>query len=264
MGKVTRFLAKKLFGAGKVKGQKFWYNIYQLSLFGMNIGRGSDLESSGETFIMQYIHEHIVNSEHPVLFDAGANVGEYTLNLLHYFDHASIHSFEPAQETYRTLCQNVKSPNVCLINAGLSDKCSEQTLFYDEANSKLASLYNRQLDYFGIHYSKSETVSLDTIDHYCQERGISQIDFLKIDVEGNELKVLLGAQQMISSGCIHAIQIEFGGTNIDSRTYFRDFWNMLHERFHVYRIVCDGLYEIDSYTELLEIFTCTNYLFIKR
>lgn len=251
-------------GAGKAKAQKFWYDIYQLSLFGMNIGRGSDLNSSGETFIMQYIHDHVVDSEQPVLFDAGANIGDYTLNLLHYFGHAAIHSFEPAHATYQTLCQNVKAPNVHLNNSGLSDACSAQTLFYDEANSKLASLYNRQLDYFGIHYSQSETVTLDTIDHYCQTHGITRIDFLKVDVEGNELKVLQGAQNMISAGGIHAIQIEFGGTNIDSRTYFRDFWNMLHEKFHVYRIVCDGLYEIDHYSELLEIFTCTNYLFIKR
>ena len=87
---------------------------------------------------------------------------------------------------------------------------------------------------------------------------------MKIDVEGNEFKALLGAKEMLNKKSVGAIQIEFGGTNIDSRTYFRDFWNLLHDDYKVYRILKNGLYEIEKYDEHLEIFTCTNYLFILK
>ena len=46
--------------------------------------------------------------------------------------------------------------------------------------------------------------------------------------------------------------------------YFRDFYEMLSSGYRTYRIVKDGLREIGKYSELLEVFTCTNYLFIRR
>lgn len=64
---------------------------------------------------------------------------------------------------------------------------------------------------------------------------------------------------MLKAGNIHAIQFEFGGCNLDSRTYFRDFWNLLHDDFAIYRIMKDGFVPIKNYDERLEIFSCTNF-----
>ena len=137
-------------------------------------------------------------------------------------------------------------------------------LFYDSEKSGLASLYQRQLDYFGIDFSKKETVRLDTVDNYCRENKIDKIDLLKLDVEGHELKILQGASEMLAADRISNLQIEFGGCNLDSRTYFRDFWNLLHEKFHVMYILRDSLLEIERYQESLEIFTTTNFFFHLR
>jgi hypothetical protein len=80
-----------------------------------------------------------------------------------------------------------------------------------------------------------------------------------MDVEGNELKVLNGSKGMLNEGKIDFIQFEFGGCNIDSRTYFQDFFYLLKERYRIYRIIGDGLYEIRQYREQFEIFTTTNF-----
>ena len=69
---------------------------------------------------------------------------------------------------------------------------------------------------------------------------------------------------MLYQNRIGAIQIEFGGCNIDARIFFRDFWNFLHDKFFVYRIVRDGLYQIKKYDERLECFACSNYLFVNK
>ena len=60
-------------------------------------------------------------------------------------------------------------------------------------------------------------------------------------------------------GNIEYIQFEFGGCNIDSRTYFRDFWELLHDKYNFFRIMPDGIVPIDEYSETLEIFTSQNF-----
>lgn len=234
-----------------------------MSLKGMNIGASAgDIKTSGEYNVFQLVKG--TKSKKKVLFDVGANRGEYTKALLQSFPDAQIHSFEPAQETYKTLRKNVRAENVTLNNFGISNEISESILYYDKENSGLASLYNRQLDYYGVDFSKSETVRLDTLDHYCKENDIRHIDILKLDIEGNELNALKGATKLLAEKRIKVIQIEFGGCNIDSRTFFRDFWNLLHEDFKMYRILKDGFKEILRYDERLENFATTNYVFVLK
>ena len=54
---------------------------------------------------------------------------------------------------------------------------------------------------------------------------------MKIDVEGHELDVLKGFGELIKK--VRLIQFEFGGTNIDSKTYLRDFWEFFFETVNV-------------------------------
>ena len=65
---------------------------------------------------------------------------------------------------------------------------------------------------------------------------------------------------MINSGKIDFIQFEFGGTDIDSRVFFRDFYYLLKDRYDLYRIVKDGLYKIEGYTEIYENFMSAMYM----
>ena len=259
---------KRVFGTGEFFN--LWQNLYQLSLRGMNFGGGSNVFTSGEFATMNILRDNIGVRNEPVIFDVGANIGNYTALLMTVFPNAQIHSFEPAKETFSNLQKNI-APNLArysgkvqLNNFGLSDSPTKATLHYDQLNSGIASLYNRQLDYFGIDYSKSETVELSTLDNYCAENNIDRIDFLKMDVEGHELSVLKGSAKMLAESRIDNIQIEFGGCNLDSRTYVRDFWNLLHDKFRMFYMLADSLREIVNYQETLEVFTTTNYFFHKR
>lgn len=249
---------------GKKETYGLWYELFKMALKGMNMDLEGDIYSSGELYTCELLKK-LGMDENRVFFDVGANIGEYTKALEEQFPRCQIHCFEPAKETYKVLKENIgANKNIVLNNIAIDNRTEVKELYYDNETSGLASLYKRELDYYNIDFSKSETVKAETLDGYCEEHHIEAIDFLKMDIEGNELKALQGAERLLEERRIHVIQMEFGGTNIDARTYFRDFWNLLHENYYVYRLLKNGIWEIKRYTERLECFCCTNYIFIDK
>ena len=86
---------------------------------------------------------------------------------------------------------------------------------------------------------------------------------MNLDVEGHELDVLEGFGKLILKTKL--IQFEFGGCNIDTRTYFQDFWYFFLERnFIIYRITPRGFLRIRSYKEKYEFFQTTNYIALNK
>jgi len=71
---------------------------------------------------------------------------------------------------------------------------------------------------------------------------------------------------MLSSQSIDIVCFEFGGTNIDSKTYFRDLWRFLQKRqYSVYRITPAGyLFHVDKYKEYYEQFRTTNFVALRN
>jgi FkbM family methyltransferase len=248
--------------AGKKRYQRLFESLYGFALAGMNIGGGAHTDSSGEDVAMDHVYNTLKDRKDPVIFDVGANVGEYA-NLLgkRFAGKARLFSFEPSARTYQQFVANTAQvKGLRHFNFGLSNADTHLTLYTDAEGSGLASVYHRRLDHMDIHMDRSERIELRTLDGFCAQEGITRIDFLKIDVEGHELKVLEGAKGMLQAGAIDFIQFEFGGCNIDSRTYFQDFFYLLKDDFAIHRIVKDGLHRIDAYKEMYEVFMTTNFL----
>ena len=64
---------------------------------------------------------------------------------------------------------------------------------------------------------------------------------MKMDTEGHELFALRGAANALSKGTILALSFEFGGSSINSRTFFRDYWNLLTQySYEIYRVLPRG------------------------
>jgi len=70
----------------------------------------------------------------------------------------------------------------------------------------------------------------------------------------------------LKSGVIRALSFEFGGCNIDSRTFFQDYWYFLTGLgYTIFRITPrGGAFRITQYRETLEYFLTTNYIAVRE
>lgn len=247
---------------GKKKFQSIFNYIYLFAIAGLNYGEGSSVSSSGEHFVMEYFRNKWTGSAPPLIFDIGGNVGNYSNAMLDCFKaECKILAFEPSPSTFKIFSKNVNSKYVTAHNFGFSDSEGKLLLYSDGEGSGLASVYQRSTT---VSMDRQEEISLTTIDTFCRQENIDRINFMKIDVEGHELKVLQGAKGMLENKAIDLIQFEFGGCNVDSRTYFHDFWELLHHDFDLYRVLKDGLQPILQYSLLDEIFVTVNFVAVKK
>lgn len=175
----------------------------------VNIFRGRHY-SECEGMVKKY-NNYIENSD---ILDIGSNVGFFSEAIVKNTNYKSIHLFEPSKGYYeysKTLLQNYN--NIYFNNYGLSNEDDTKTLYKSPDinnigwNTFLEKDPN-QTDYF-IYYMIPEKCSLKKLDDY----QIDNVDFIKIDVEGFEHKVLEGGMNFISKHKPYLL-IEVGwGTN---------------------------------------------------
>jgi FkbM family methyltransferase len=197
--------------------------------------------------------------------DVGANLGDWSATLFREIPNAKIFAFEPSREAFLSIQSRfAKNTSIQCVNIALGKENSTATLFADESGSGLGSLTKRRVKHFGINFNHEEIIELHTLDTWMERNGKGlRPNVLKMDVEGHELDVLKGASNTLKN--IEIIQFEFGGSNIDTRTYFQDFWYFLTELdFRLYRLGPRTPKLITMYSEIDETFRPTNYIAVRK
>lgn len=193
--------------------------------------------------------------------DIGGNKGLYAEGLRRAFPTAGITVFEPSNTNLSILRDMFAGDDRVTIEPfAVSDRAGTAQLFSDTPGSGLGSLSRRDLDHMGIEFDTEEAVRTIRFEEYWRDRLDSAgLDFVKLDIEGHELAALEGFGRAIDHSRV--IQFEFGGCNIDTRTYFKDFWTFFGDHgFALYRMTPLGLAPVRRYRERDEFFSTTNYL----
>jgi FkbM family methyltransferase len=135
-----------------------------------------------------------------VFFDIGANTGLFTLLAASQSHPIKVHSFEPVDSAYDFLTRSVKESgfdNVTTNQIALSDFDGESTFNLQMTGSTIplgSSLRQDMGDQQNKRVIKVKTMKLDT---YVEQNAVNKIDFMKIDTEGTEDKVLEGGKNAI-------------------------------------------------------------------
>lgn len=187
-----------------------------------------DVERAEWTFYTKYLREGMV------VFDVGAYIGELTLLFSRFVGvQGQVHAFEAGSVNFsrlQTVCQSAGRKNINLNHAALADKQGIIKLHvYDDEHLSWNSLAARPLHKYGIHIQSvgTEDIQATTIDAFCEKNEIARIDLLKLDVEGAEYQVLLGARHMLEEKRIRCCVFEFGATTFDmgnSPEVIEEYW----------------------------------------
>lgn len=179
-------------------------------------------------------------SEKPVILDIGAHKGAYTDFVLGMIPGADCYLFEPNIELYNALksvYKNVSPFAVCeAAGTKIFNVCPKK-------NDELSSLYKRKI--FEETGSDSIAVKCTSIDELSISSGLDEIDFAKIDVEGAEKDVIVGAENVMRDKRIKFIQFEYGSTYIDADIQFVDILKIASGfGYRCYEIIKDRLTEV--------------------
>lgn len=136
------------------------------------------------------------------ILDVGTNIGAVSLPFAQTVGRGGkVISFEPHPITHQKLLKNLSLndfPQVIPIQKGLGDAPATFTIStIDEHNpGRNRILSDSKTEEFEV--LEQHQIEVDTLDRVVAELGLEQVDLIKIDVEGFELKVLQGATHVLS------------------------------------------------------------------
>lgn len=202
-----------------------------------------------------------------VVFDIGANIGQWTKIALSINNNLNIHCFEPSKDTFEKLLGNNFPPNVICNNFGLSSAKKEQFLYIYKEGGGLNSLYKREglYDRYERFPQKKEKIQLDTLENYCYDKNINKIDFMKIDAEGYEFEILKGGKTLFHNSQVNMIQFDYGGCFIDAYMFLKDIFDLFKDLdYNFYKIYPKSIKLVRKYHQKFENFQYQNWLIIKQ
>lgn len=136
------------------------------------------------------------------IIDVGANIGQFAIAANKFYPNAIIHSFEPVPSSFVALEKNITNiPNINIYNVALGD-ISGDISFYQNAHSHASSVLEVS------NFQKSSVpktrkfhaikVQCYRLDKFLFKNPIQGTSLLKLDVQGFEKNVLIGAQNFLN------------------------------------------------------------------
>lgn len=257
-----------------------------LAIFGRRIvwraGRALYMKARGETsggiqhdgersIQLEFLNACIASGEQPLIFDVGANVGDWTASLLEIArdkgiaGQVQVHCFEPVPSTYSLLSKRFEAisfgAHVTLIPKACSHQAAVMEMFVVEDGAGTNSLYPNSSPEKG----RRVPVETTTVDIYCADNNVKIIHYLKCDTEGHDMEVMYGATRMLREEKIMALQFEYNHRWVFSGHFLIHVFEFVKDLpYEIGKITTQGVEIYDEWCPEIERFFDGNYLLIHK
>jgi FkbM family methyltransferase len=144
-----------------------------------------------------------------VVLDIGANSGVFALAAA-AVGAKSVHAFEPVPRVYRILAENLElnaKPQLHAWPCAVGEKSGSATIFDPGGDAPTSASLSSEFALEHLGQTSGVDVDVVSIDQFCKEHGIDNVDLVKIDVEGYEEFALRGMQETVGR-CTPVILME--------------------------------------------------------
>jgi FkbM family methyltransferase len=151
-----------------------------------------------ETAELEYIKNELKNDS--VFIDIGSNTGVYSLLVASKSSDIKVHAFDPIKLNTSLLSSSIDINSFS--NITVNETCVGDYDGTVEFSISSDSAYSSILDSGRKSELKKVNLPIVKLDTYAREMGLSKIDIVKIDVEGAEKLVILGASYILSNSLL--------------------------------------------------------------
>jgi FkbM family methyltransferase len=180
-----------------------------------------------EDFIVMTRHEddiieRFLPKQGDIVVDIGAHMGRYTIiGAKRVGAQGKVVAIEAHPGNFEMLNRNIKLnqlTNVIPLNYAVYSKETKIKLYLPDEESGYTMHHSIMSNYVFTKYKdktedKFVEVSANTLDYFLQLEGITDLNWIKIDVEGAEFEVLKGAHNVLSNSKNISLLIEVHGKN---------------------------------------------------
>lgn len=221
----------------------------------LHLGLDINHETNGEAWIARQLGPRC-----HTFVDVGANRGDWTDVFLAVSPDAVGILFEPGSRASAELSRRFgANPRVTIVAAAASD-VEGTAEFFEEPDagrhSSLVAGFSRG--------AEATSVRTTTLDAELAARGIDRVDYLKIDAEGHDLKVLRGAEQYLREQKVGFVQFEYNEAWRLAANRLQDALELLHGAgYEVFLLKGSGLWSF-PYSIYGEYYRYSNFVAIRR
>lgn len=197
--RVTKLILLKRDNHINVKRKGIWYAL--------DLSEGIDLS----IFWFGGFQKHVTQSKYhqipadATILDVGGNSGTTALQFATIASKGQVYSFEPTHYALNKFKKNLSlnkelAKRINVINTFVSDDVNTKADLIAYSSWKVDASHSGSEHPVHLGTAKStDNVGSITLDEFCKSQQIKKVDFIKIDTDGHEFKVLLGAKKMIET-----------------------------------------------------------------